>query len=69
MMATLRWARFIKQMTQKELELRSEVHQTKISHFENGNLLPRDDERERIAKALDVKPDELEFFLKTDEQS
>ena len=53
-MTTLRWARFIRQMTQMELQCKTGVHQVRISSFANGLLMPRPEEKNAIAKALDA---------------
>ena len=53
-MTTLRWARFIRQMTQMELQSKTRVHQVRISSFENGLLMPRPEEKSAMAKELDV---------------
>ena len=57
----LREARFKKNYTQFDLRLKTGISQTKISHFERGYLLPRDDEKQRIAKALGVKASDLDW--------
>ena len=53
-MTTLRWARFIRQMTQMELQCKTGIHQVRISSFENGLLMPRPEEKSAMAKALEV---------------
>ena len=55
----LRYLRFIKKMTQLDLMLRSGVHQSRISHFENGYAEPREDEKERIAMVLGCNQNEI----------
>lgn len=57
----LKEARFKRRLTQFDLRLKTGIHQSKISHFENGYLVPRDDERKRIAKALGVKASDLNW--------
>lgn len=57
----LREARFKKSYTQFDLCLKTGISQTKISHFERGYLVPSDEERARIAKALGVRPDDLDL--------
>jgi hypothetical protein len=53
-MTTLRWARFIRQMTQMELQCKTRVHQVRISSFANGLLMPRPEEKSPMVKALDA---------------
>jgi transcriptional regulator with XRE-family HTH domain len=35
------------------------IHQTFVSQFERGTGVPSQDQRERLARALDVDPDRL----------
>ncbi len=58
---TLEEARFHRRLTQLDLRLRTGIHQSKISLIENGYACPRQDEKERIAKALGVKVDQIEW--------
>jgi hypothetical protein len=53
-MTTLRWARFIRQMTLMELQCKTGAHQVRISSFENGLFMPRPEEKSPMAKALDM---------------
>ncbi|MFC1882310.1 helix-turn-helix transcriptional regulator [Thermodesulfobacteriota bacterium] len=62
----LKWGRFIYNLTQNELALKSGISQGRISMLENGFVLPNDDERGRLAKALGCESDELIFELKKD---
>jgi transcriptional regulator with XRE-family HTH domain len=55
----LREARFKKKLTQFDLRLKTGISQTKISHFERGYLVPREDEKIRIVEALGVS--DLDF--------
>lgn len=55
----LREARFRKKLTQFDLRIKTGISQTKISHFERGYLIPREDEKKRIARALGVKASEV----------
>ena len=57
----LREARFKKGFTQLDLYIKTGIHQSKISNFERGYLIPRNDEKKRIAKALGVKPNDLNW--------
>ena len=57
----LREARFKKNLTQLDVCIKTGIHQSKISHFERGYLIPRDDEKKRISKALGVKTDDLNW--------
>jgi len=65
-MTTLRWARFISQYTQQDLQRLSGIHQTTISTIERGQMKPSPDQREKLARALDVPVYELEFPMKED---
>ena len=55
----LREARFKKKLTQFDLCIKTGIQQSKISHFERGYMVPRDDEKKRIAKALGFKASDL----------
>ena len=55
----LREARFKRNLTQFDLRLKTGISQTKISHFERGYLVPREDEKKRIFEALGVN--DLDF--------
>jgi transcriptional regulator with XRE-family HTH domain len=58
-MNRLREARVLKRITQFQLRLSTGIHQSKISMIENGFIEPRSDERQRLAKALGVKQEEI----------
>lgn len=58
---TLREARRRKRMTQDELAAKSGVDQTHISSIEIGRRSPSDDVRDRLAKALGMRPTQLRF--------
>jgi len=58
-MNRLREVRVVRRISQFQLRLSTGIHQSKISLFENGLILPRADERKRLAKALGVKPEEI----------
>lgn len=58
---TLREARFRKGLTQFDLRIRTGIHQSKISLIETGYLLPTEVERKNLAKALNLRVDNLEF--------
>jgi transcriptional regulator with XRE-family HTH domain len=58
-MNRLREARVLKRITQFQLRLSTGIHQSKISMIENGLIEPRSDERQRLAKALGVRPEEI----------
>jgi ribosome-binding protein aMBF1 (putative translation factor) len=51
-------------LSQWDLKLLTDIHQTKISLIESGYLLPTDEERRKMAVALGVDPGELVFELK-----
>ena len=58
---TLKEARFKRGLAQFDLRIRSGIHQSKISLMETGRIVPRKDEVEKLAKALNMNPGELEF--------
>jgi len=60
-MMDLKTARFIKKKTQFDLTLITGIHQSKLSNFESGYLKPSEDEVKRLAKALGVKADDLNW--------
>ncbi len=55
----LREVRFMKRMTQWQLAILTGGHQTRISLLENGYQAPQEIEKEKIAKALGVRPEEI----------
>lgn len=58
-MNKLRELRVVKRITQFQLRLSTGIHQSKISMIENGLVKPREDEKQRLAKALHVRPEEI----------
>ncbi len=58
-MNRLREARVVRRITQFQLRLMTGIHQSKISMIENGLIRARDDEQEKLAKALGVSIAEL----------
>jgi len=50
----LRELRFLKGLTQIELEKRTGVHRTSISPIENGYVEPSPEQKKKLAEALDV---------------
>lgn len=61
MTTTLREARRRKRMTQDALAAKSGVDQTHISSIEIGRRVPSDDVKERLAKALGMRPVRIAF--------
>lgn len=61
MSMTLRDARRKKGMTQDALAAKSGVDQTHISSIEIGRRVPSDDVKERLAKALGMRPVQIQF--------
>lgn len=51
----LKEIRFIRGMSQKELSVMSGVHQTTISHLERGLQPPTERQKNKIAKALQLR--------------
>lgn len=58
-MNKLREIRVVKRITQFQLRLATGIHQSKISMIENGLVEPREDEKQRLAKALHARPEEI----------
>ena len=46
-------------VTQFVLATKTSISQSRLSYFENGWLIPKREEKERIAKALGLRPDEV----------
>ena len=60
-MISLKTARSILGVSQWELEMRSGVHQSRISLFENGLKSPKETERIKLAAALGLRPNDIEW--------
>ena len=58
-MNRLREVRVIKRITQFQLRLLTGIHQSKISMIENNLVSPREDEKARLARALEVTMAEI----------
>lgn len=58
-MNKLREVRVVKRVSQFQLRLSTGIHQSKISMIENSLVLPREEEKERLAKALHVRMQEI----------
>lgn len=58
-MNRLRVIRAEKRITQFQLRLSTGIHQSKISLIENEFVTPREEEKERLAKALHVRMQEI----------
>lgn len=54
-------ARFHKKITQWDLRLRTGINQTKISLIERGYVFPRDEEKQKLAKALGMSVDQIDW--------
>ncbi len=52
---TLREARFFKGLNQWDISVRTGIPQSKISLFERGYLSPKEEEKKKIAKALNCR--------------
>jgi len=55
----LRETRLLKRITQFQLRILTDIHQSKISLIENGLIDPTQDEQKKLAKALGIKAEEL----------
>ena len=52
----LKEVRARRRMTQLELSIVTQIRQTKLSYIENGFQMPNQDEKKKIADALEVPP-------------
>ena len=59
LMNRLREVRVVKRVTQFQLRLDTGIHQSKISLIENNLMEPRDDEKEKLSRALDANAEEI----------
>ena len=62
-MATLKELRDEKAFSQQDLARLAQVDETTIIDLEKGRRAPRPSTRRKLAKALRVKPKEIEFKL------
>jgi transcriptional regulator with XRE-family HTH domain len=53
--------RFHKRLTQWDLKVRTGINQTKISLIERGYVFPRDEEKQKLAMALGLTVDEIDW--------
>jgi len=60
-MATLRELRLAKAYSQAELAKKIRMSERTLSRIEQRQVVARPSTRQRIAKALGVKPEEIEF--------
>ncbi len=58
-MNRLREVRVVRKISQFQLRLLTGIHQSKISMIENGLVQAREDEAQKLARALGVKVDEI----------
>ncbi len=58
-MNQLKVLRAIKRITQFKLSLKSGILQSRLSLMENGLIEPREEEKEKLAKALEVSAEEI----------
>lgn len=58
-MNRLKEFRAFRHLTQNELAIDTEIHQSKLSLIEGGLIFPSDEEKERIADALCVTVDDI----------
>ena len=58
-MNKLREARVVQRVTQFQLRLSTGIHQSKISMIENCLVEASEDEKQKLAKALHVRPEEI----------
>ncbi len=55
----LREIRAAKRITQFQLRILTGIQQSKLSFIENGLIKPGTEEKEKISKALGLKPEEI----------
>jgi len=58
-MNRLREVRVTKRITQFQLRIQTGIHQSKISLIENDLILPGEDEKRKLARALGMRPEEI----------
>ena len=58
-MNQLRKIRNLREMTQFDLRIMAGIHQSRISLIENNYVVPRDDEKKKIAKVLRTPVEKL----------
>ena len=56
-----RLARVAARLTQFDVRIRTGVNQTKISHIERGYLVPSEKDKQLLAKAVNRRPDEINW--------
>ena len=61
-------ARAVKKKTQWDIRQSTGIHQSKISLIEHGYVVPRDDEKVLISKALGFQVSEIEWPAAAEEQ-
>lgn len=57
----LKVARAEKDLTQWDLALKAGVSQAKVSLIERGHIVPSDDDRQRMAAALGLEADQIDW--------
>ena len=55
----LPWIRFTSRISQMEIQKKTGINQAKISHFEQGYLMPTAEEKAKIAEAVGVPVSEI----------
>ena len=58
-MNRLREVRVTTRITQFQLRIQTGIHQSKISLIENGLIIPGEDEKRKLARALGMRPEEI----------
>lgn len=59
MISSLKRVRILQDKTQYDLMLKTGIHQTILSHFENGYKKPTEKQKKLLARALKVKVEEI----------
>ncbi len=57
----LRIVRAIRKLRQWDITEKTGIPQSRISLIENGMIAPKEDERKAIARALEMRPEEIEW--------
>ena len=58
---SLKIARAISDVTQWDLAADTGIHPTTLSHIERGRLVPTEEQKKKIAKALNIPIEDIEF--------
>ena len=57
----LREIRFYQNMSQQEVAIKAEMHQSTLCNLERGYKKPTTEQKRKIAKALEIEPESIEW--------